>query len=189
MYLSKKTYVKNWDHNPPEKQHQITVKLNKKKHPFINPKNISYITESLAYWRKANAIHQWFVDHCQNGNDDCREYDVERSQLQELYDTCVLVRDNCKLVDGKITNGYTIEKIGEEIVERPIKEDGKVIPEPSVAEDLLPTQSGFFFGGTEYDQYYMEDINNTIKMLKPELDLDYSDSGVYEPEYIYRASW
>ena len=26
------------------------------------------------------------------------------------------------------------------------------------AEDLLPTQSGFFFGSTEYDQYYYDDV-------------------------------
>lgn len=185
MYLSKKTYVKNWEHNPPEKQHQITVKRNKKKHPFINPAKITYITEELAYWRKANQIHQWFVDHCQGGEDDCREYDVTREQLQELYDTCVLVRDNSKLVEGKITNGYTFEN-GKE---KPILVDGKYIADPSVAKDLLPSQGGFFFGGTDYDQYYMDDINNTIEMLKPELELDYRGEGLYEPEYVYRASW
>lgn len=26
------------------------------------------------------------------------------------------------------------------------------------AEDLLPTQSGFFYGSTEYDKYYYEDV-------------------------------
>lgn len=26
------------------------------------------------------------------------------------------------------------------------------------AEDLLPTQSGFFYGSTEYDQYYYDDV-------------------------------
>ena len=26
------------------------------------------------------------------------------------------------------------------------------------AEDLLPTQSGFFYGSTEYDEYYYEDV-------------------------------
>ena len=36
----------------------------------------------VAYWRKANAIHQWFVQHVQNGQDDCNEYHVTREQLQ-----------------------------------------------------------------------------------------------------------
>ena len=98
MYLSKRHYVKNWDHMSPEELHQITVKKNNKNLPYINTKKISYVTEDVAYWRKANAIHDWFVKNCQEGQDDCREYWVTREQLQELYDACVLVRDNCKLV-------------------------------------------------------------------------------------------
>lgn len=42
----------------------------------------------IAYWRKANHIHKWFVDHVQNGNDDCHEYYVSRDQLQLLLDNC-----------------------------------------------------------------------------------------------------
>jgi hypothetical protein len=36
------------------------------------------------YWRKANAIHGWFVDNVQDGNDDCRTYYVCPSQLRDL---------------------------------------------------------------------------------------------------------
>jgi hypothetical protein len=46
---------------------------------------------NVAYWRKANHIHKWFVDHVQKGVDDCREYSVSRDQLQLLVDTCKLV--------------------------------------------------------------------------------------------------
>ena len=28
------------------------------------------VTFRVAYWRKANAIHQWFVDNCQDGVDE-----------------------------------------------------------------------------------------------------------------------
>ncbi len=42
----------------------------------------------IMYWRKANAIHGWFVDHCQGGEDDCRTAYVSHDQLQELVDTC-----------------------------------------------------------------------------------------------------
>ena len=45
----------------------------------------------LAYWRKANAIHQWFVNNVQDGTDDCSDYDVSREKLQELVDTCKAV--------------------------------------------------------------------------------------------------
>jgi len=48
----------------------------------------------VAYWRKANQIHKWFVDHVQNGNDDCEEYRVTRDQLQLLLDNCKLVLIN-----------------------------------------------------------------------------------------------
>ena len=36
------------------------------------------------YWRKANAIHKWFVDRVQDGEDNCSEYEVTLKQLEEL---------------------------------------------------------------------------------------------------------
>lgn len=36
------------------------------------------------YWRKANAIHRWFVEKCQDGDDDCKYYEVSDEQLQKL---------------------------------------------------------------------------------------------------------
>ena len=48
--------------------------------------NVFQIRQEVAYWRKANAIHKWFVDNVQGGEDDCGEYIVPRSKLiQELY--------------------------------------------------------------------------------------------------------
>jgi hypothetical protein len=40
----------------------------------------------IAYWRKANAIHKWFVDNVQDGVDDCGYYHVTEEQLAELYE-------------------------------------------------------------------------------------------------------
>ena len=34
----------------------------------------------------------------------------------------------------------------------------KVLDDNSLAEELLPTRSGFFFGSTDYDEWYFEDI-------------------------------
>ena len=187
MYLYRKTHVRNWDHMRPEECHQITVKKNKKKHPWIIAKDISSITELVGQWRKANAIHDWFVQNVQNGIDECQESDVSLSHLQELYDACVLVRDNSKLVDGQIKNGYTCKMENGEFVETPIMTEGKTVVDKSVAEDLLPTTNGFFFGSTDYDQYYMDDINDTIKMLEPLLKLDLAKEWTIS--YSYRASW
>ncbi len=39
-----------------------------------------------------------------------------------------------------------------------------------VAEELLPTTSGFFFGGTSYDEWYMKDIAKTLSIVEETLD-------------------
>lgn len=44
-----------------------------------------------AYWRKANAIHGWFVRNIQGGADDCGTYPVTAQQLEELRDACKAV--------------------------------------------------------------------------------------------------
>lgn len=42
----------------------------------------------LAYWRKANQIHKWFVDNVQEGKDDCQEYYVTPDELKQLKGLC-----------------------------------------------------------------------------------------------------
>jgi hypothetical protein len=49
------------------------------------------VSSEVMYWRKANAIHQWFVDNVQDGVDDCRPSYVSRDMLNELIDTCETV--------------------------------------------------------------------------------------------------
>lgn len=91
MYLSKKYYIGN-KYRKPEQRIKVVVPKNQAdaSSPVsgIHTKKISEITEEAAYWRKANAIHKWFVDNIQGGEDDCREYYVPREQLQELVDIC-----------------------------------------------------------------------------------------------------
>jgi hypothetical protein len=38
----------------------------------------------VAYWRKFNALHGWFVENIQNGVDDCGSYEVTKEQLFDL---------------------------------------------------------------------------------------------------------
>lgn len=42
----------------------------------------------VGYWRKANAIHSWFVRNCQDGIDECQDTYVDREQLKLLLDAC-----------------------------------------------------------------------------------------------------
>lgn len=52
------------------------------------------------------------------------------------------------------------------------------------AEELLPSRSGFFFGSTEYDEYYMHDINSTVIQLERALTLD-----EMQWTFEYQSSW
>lgn len=51
------------------------------------------LTMEVAYWRKANAVHSWFVREVQNNVDDCGEYDVSKEKLIQLRDLCFKVLD------------------------------------------------------------------------------------------------
>lgn len=62
-----------------------------------------------------------------------------------------------------------------------------VLADHSKAEELLPTESGFFFGSTDYDEYYYQDIQNTINMIKPLIDS--KNERMQELSFYYRASW
>jgi hypothetical protein len=61
----------------------------------------------------------------------------------------------------------------------------KVKNNPKEAPELLPTEEGFFFGGTEYGDEYMRDIDDTIDILEKVL----SEEDYGNDEYSYHASW
>lgn len=104
----------------------------------------------IAYWRKANAIHNWFVENCQGGEDNCQETYVSREDLQKLLDVCKQVNED-----------------------------------KSKAEELLPSKSGFFFGGTDYDEWYSKDIEYTIERLTKILN----DPALSKMDFYYQSSW
>ena len=111
---------------------------------------LKWVTYEGMYWRKANAIHAWFVENVQNGIDDCGEYFVDRDKLEGLMNECATV-----------------------------------IADPSRAEELLPTQSGFFFGETAYGDWYMEGLKATYEGLKELLDQPMGG----EWSFTYHSSW
>lgn len=60
----------------------------------------------------------------------------------------------------------------------------KVLADHKKAEKLLPTRTGFFFGSTDYDQYYFEDVERVLKVFKENV-LPVFDERVYEdPELL-----
>lgn len=111
----------------------------------------AHIIDQVGYWRKANHIHNWFVENIQDGEDECRYYrEVTKEDLEELLDACEQVLSN-----------------------------------PNLAPEMLPTQGGFFFGSTEYDEWYMNNICNTIDIITRVLETTDFDSEML----YYRSSW
>lgn len=60
----------------------------------------------------------------------------------------------------------------------------KVLEFPDYAEEVLPTQSGFFFGSTEIDEWYMENLKDTITIIDY-IELTYEERD----KYVFQASW
>jgi hypothetical protein len=140
------------------------------------------IMEQVGYWRKANQIHNWFVENIQDGEDDCDYHrEVTKEDLEELLDICLKVKDVAVMENGPVVNGYTY-KDGKEV---PMYDDGATIINSDEIAELLPTQGGFFFGGTDYDSYYMDDIENTIDIITKVLETtDFDKEMIY-----YVSSW
>jgi len=107
---------------------------------------VNEIRVEAMYWRKANGIHAWFVKHCQDGTDDCKEYYVSHEKLKKLLAECKNV------LQGK-------------------------------DNDIEPVD-GFFFGSTDKDEYYYEEVKRTsdgLQRLLRELDETWT--------FSYQSSW
>jgi hypothetical protein len=60
----------------------------------------------------------------------------------------------------------------------------QVLDDRDQACDLLPTRDGFFFGGTDYDEYYWDSLEYTVEQLDKLLDPKYDDF-----DFEYQSSW
>lgn len=170
MYLVKKIYIGgNYDFN--EVKGNIDISVKGKKIP-LNLKKITYIEEDVAYWRKANHIHKWFVDNVQDGVDDCKNYYVSTEHLKELLKICKKVLKSCELTETENEHGE------------------KTIKDYTIASELLPTKSGFCFGNTEYNEHYLDDIKYTIKIIQRALreEKKLNEQGIYN-HFEYCSSW
>lgn len=63
----------------------------------------------------------------------------------------------------------------------------KVLDDPDLAEELLPTSSGFFFGSTDYDEYYEQELRETVILLTKLLSDTRLNSG--NVDFVYTSSW
>lgn len=175
MYLTKKTYVQQWAHHTPEERIEITITKGGKPMDGVDVSKIKYVEEEVMYWRKANQIHGWFVNNIQNGEDNCQTSYLDGSQLLELLNLCK----------------STIEVINKsELVTKTKTSWGGSPYEVQVYDcadelEFLPPTQGFFFGSDEIDQYYKQDIEDTIACLEKLVDED----GQIDGDFYYHASW
>jgi len=114
--------------------------------------------DGIAYWRKANAIHRFFVDNVQKGDDSGGNYFVSIEDIKELKNRCDTI------LEVAYTGDYWT----------------------TVAKDMLPTQSGFFFGDTEYDEFYMDGIEYTSDIVDSIIDNPEEYKNV---RFVYNAWW
>jgi len=165
-----------------EEEKEMNEKLREMVPKMFKTGNLNTVCISFeaGYWRKANAIHKWFVDNCQRGEDDCREAYVGRNQLIELRDLCNEVLQKSKVEISKVKNGYELTKDGKKKYNYI---EARTIKNPEVASELLPTQSGFYFGYTDYDEWYLSDLEDTIEIIDKCLKLPESW------EFYYHSSW
>ena len=180
MYLTKTTYVGfQYEHN--RRKDGSVPMMTSHNIEHIQPERVSEITETVGTWRKANAIHAWFIANCADGMDDCQDVQVTEDHMNELLRVCNLVLSLADIEKGIIKNG----KVGTANGWEDILQPGEYVSNAEVVARLLPPQSGFFFGGTDYDQYYIHDIKLTVEILTEAL----KDTDKHYTEFHYRASW
>lgn len=153
MYLSAKRHLvdKEWVKDAEARETHRKVLSAIQAENFICKDNLGTIEVEveIAYWRKANAIHAWFIRECSDGVDNCTPVYIPREKLTQLLGLCYQVKSS-----------------------------------PELASDLLPSQEGFFFGSTDYDEWYFNDIDLTIEQISNALEN--TPEGW---EFTYCASW
>ena len=177
MYLTRRVYVGNQNR---ENGKKVKISIPRDQTGVFAPitrldqNKVKSINMEVAYWRKANAIHQWFVNNVQDGVDDCKEYYVTREQLAQLVQECkedMEYLDTCPKVENEVA-GY-----GQTWTE--------TVYEADESQLNLTPQSGFFFGSTELDEGFYQDLKDTVEMITPELE----DEESMWDDYYYQSSW
>jgi hypothetical protein len=149
--------------------------------PYIKKDEIGFhsMSEEIGYWRKANAIHKWFIENTNEVDDG--NYEVTKADLEKLKEACEKVINGSKLDEGLISIGQRF--VNGEFVD--ILEEGKIIANPELAQSILPAQDGFFFGSLDYDEFYIDKLQQTVDIIKEALE-----KTDFETEYLYYwASW
>lgn len=149
------------------------------------------IKQCVGYWRKANAIHGWFVEELADGVDDCKDIHVSKDDLIRLRDLCVEALANRATAKPNVETNHVIKVNDDEgnttdIFNRiiaEIKQEHEKSKTKVITDDPLAPTAGFFFGSTEKDEWYYKDLEYTVELINSLL------AGDKDYDYSYRASW
>ena len=88
--------------------------------------------------------------------------------------------------------GFDVEhqiplRIYKENIEDLLTRCDQVLKDNNKASNLLPTMSGFFFGNTEYNEDYFNDVKEVRNYIKNILLPEFDDLG--DEEEIYFETW
>ena len=133
-----------------------------------------YYPHEDVYFRKANFVYRFF--HPYLVDEACI---VTKDMVNDLLQRCDEVIEAAKAdgvigangeIDGKYfycQNFYYLTKEEQEAEIKRVALATEQMPTDwtDTAENLLPTQDGFFFGSTEYGVYYLEDILSCKKQF------------------------
>ena len=85
--------------------------------------------------------------------------------------------DNCQDIILYKKDVEQIKKVLDEVL--------NVHQQAEKAKEILPTQSGYFFGGTDYDEFYFDEVKVAANLMQSFLDnFDFENY-----QLVYRASW
>jgi hypothetical protein len=182
MYLTKHSYVKNWEHMNESERHTVTVKKGDEEILDIKPERVSYIIEEVAYWRKFNALHGWFVNNLADGVDNCQQVFVSEDNLEELHGLLLKVQE-------VLSNAKVVETVHKDW-------NGKEYPvrfldcKDELDEMGFAPTEGFFFGSQDINDYFKNDVDETVKIIGDILvEIKENEKNGILANYYYQASW
>ena len=164
MYFSRRTYVSSFKNTRDSEGNWGVRDVNNMELKFddadlshINLQNVRYIEEIFGEFRKFNALHSYVVDNFGGGEDKCQVIYLDIDNLIQIHEMLSLVQESLSIGD-KVIAGQT-----------------------------LPPKEGFFFGSTEIDKWYEEDVKEAVEVFGKIIE-EHSIVG-HNASYSYQASW
>ncbi len=115
-----------------------------------------YAGEPICSWRKANQINSWFG----------RNLESARRTNGEILN----------LTEYNVTRAELEQLIADCLLVVEEKRD-------AVADEIMPTQGGFFFGSTDYDEWYYKELEDTAEDIQRILNNCDDEEFIYEIWY------